>query len=480
MQGTEEIEAAKPHLSSFSSNFTPVQQHQGGFFPQQSPMFTPKDYEPPQTRMNFDNFHVGFPQQNFPFYQFNQPDMMYDPFLAKKYRFINDTFPRAKNYKSEASIAESFPHLKDINDSKFSLDQITPDAKFFFMRSSNDDDIHKAIKYERWSSTGPCNTKLSAAYTQYKETRPTEEPQIFFIYSVVNTKNLLGVAKVNSNYNIDDTFTYWLEGDKYKGSFKIKWLFIKDVPFGKVEESNPEGFSLKALKDGAELPLDVGKTILQAFLKQDPRPNIFDLFEYMDRREDAVRHMRDNDFQIHSPMRRPYRGRLSAGKMNYFNKFHQNNNPMNGNGNLNGSADIRGTFQTNYRQQYYNRGDGFKAGSRPYYNNNNSNNGDGYQKPQDISSVFIIKDPNNRQGQKKNKQGQKKKHNNNVNNSNTTTSGINGSNGLNHNNKAKDDKIDDEFWNARPKMRTQDIAASDDEEDLYEEQKFVNNPEMKQ
>jgi len=29
-------------------------------------------------------------------------------------------------------------------------------------------------------------------------------------------------------------------------------------------------------------------------------------------------------------------------------------------------------------------------------------------------------------------------------------------------------------------MRTQDIAASDDEEDLYEEQKFVNNPEMKQ
>jgi hypothetical protein len=488
MEATTEIEATKPHLSSFSSNFHPIQAHPGAFYPQQPTTFT-KEYEPNQARMNFDQFHQGFPQQNFPFYQFNQSDMMFDPFLAKKYRFINETFPRAKNYKSEASIVEALPHLKDINESKFSLEEITPDAKFFFMRSSNDDDIHKAIKYEKWSSTGPCNTKLSTAYTQYKESRPDEEPQVFFIYSVVNTKNLLGVARVSSNYNIDDTFTYWLEGDKYKGSFKIKWLFVKDVPFGKVEDSNPDGFNLKSLKDGSELPLDVGKSILQAFMKQEARPNIFDIFEYMDRREDVVRHMRDNDFQIHSPMnRKPYRGGrfLAQGKMNYFNnRFYQNNMNTNGNSSTstNGaSTETRMNFQNNnFRQnQYYNKTDGaFRTNSRPYYNNQNnyqSNNGssneEGYQKPQDIASVFIIKDTK-RQGQQKNRQGQKKRQNNNVNNTNTNTAGANG---VSHPNKSKDDKIDDEFWNARPKMSSRDIAVSDDE-DSSEDPKFVNNPE---
>jgi hypothetical protein len=521
MQQIPESEVPKPHLSSFSNNFVPVQPTQGAFFPHQPAVFQQKDYDiQPNARMSFDNFHHGLTQQNYsyPYYQYNQPEMMYDPLLAKKYRFMNENFPKASNYKSDASITETFPHLKDINSTSFDMEQITPDAKFFFMRSSNDDDIHKAIKYERWSSTGPCNTKLSAAYNQYKETRPTEEPQIFFVFSVVNTKNLLGVAKVSSNYNIDDSFAYWLEGDKYKGSFKIKWLFVKDVAFTKIDDPTQEGTALKALKDGSELDLDLGKRILESFTKQDSRPNIFDLFEYMDRREDVVRHLRDNEYQVHSPLtRKPYRnngyggGRFMAqGKMNYFNRYNNNNNNNYHNNNNNGvqtnnmqnntsgtppntengsttspdNGDHKVNFQTNYRQQYYNKADGFRTGSKPYYgnyNNNNNSNGNNYQsnsngndypqKPQDLASVFIVKDATVKQGQKKNKQQQKKRSN--VNNTNTTSGLNSGSNGFHPGNRRGDDRIDDNFWNAASKLTTKDIPQSDDEDELPP--KFVNS-----
>jgi len=40
------------------------------------------------------------------------------------------------------------------------------------------------------------------------------------------------------------------------------------------------------LKDGTEIPVPVGKKILEVFMKHDIRPNIFDAFELMDKRED--------------------------------------------------------------------------------------------------------------------------------------------------------------------------------------------------
>ena len=56
-----------------------------------------------------------------------------------------------------------------------------------------------------------------------------------FIHSVVKTRNLLGVAKMVSTYNAEDSLGHWLEKEKYQGSFNIKWIFIKDVPFSKID-----------------------------------------------------------------------------------------------------------------------------------------------------------------------------------------------------------------------------------------------------
>jgi len=39
-------------------------------------------------------------------------------------------------------------------------------------------------------------------------------------------------------FNSEDSFNYWIDGGKYPGTFKIKWLFIKDIAFNKIEEKN--------------------------------------------------------------------------------------------------------------------------------------------------------------------------------------------------------------------------------------------------
>ena len=75
----------------------------------------------------------------------SQVDALYDPLLIKTYQYIDEDLPRAKNYKSDASIKEAFPHLKDINDPNFNLESLSNDAKFFLMTSNNDDDIHKVL-----------------------------------------------------------------------------------------------------------------------------------------------------------------------------------------------------------------------------------------------------------------------------------------------------------------------------------------------
>jgi len=56
------------------------------------------------------------------------------------------------------SIIEAFPHLKDINN-RNPLKDITniEKARCFILRSNCDDNIHKSIKYEIWTSTNRTN-----------------------------------------------------------------------------------------------------------------------------------------------------------------------------------------------------------------------------------------------------------------------------------------------------------------------------------
>jgi len=60
----------------------------------------------------------------------------------------------------------------------------------------------------------------------------------FFIstyFSVVTSKQFLGVAKMTSNINDEETFKYWWESCKWFGTLQIEWLFIKDIHYAYFE-----------------------------------------------------------------------------------------------------------------------------------------------------------------------------------------------------------------------------------------------------
>lgn len=154
-----------------------------------------------------------------------------------------------KNYKSLDDIIKSFPHLqslKSVEEKDFST---VRDAVCVVMRSNNDDDIHKAIKYGVWCSTPPNNETLQKTFEEAEK----EKKEIFLFYSVVKSGQFVGVARMKSNLK-EETFPYWWHNTKWKGHFEIEWLFIKDVTYKNFENlNNAMGMSVIRSKDGTKL-----------------------------------------------------------------------------------------------------------------------------------------------------------------------------------------------------------------------------------
>lgn len=49
-------------------------------------------------------------------------------------------------------------------------------------------------------------------------------------YSVNASGQFLGVAKMQSDIDSNLKFDSWAQENKWAGVFKVKWLFLKDVP----------------------------------------------------------------------------------------------------------------------------------------------------------------------------------------------------------------------------------------------------------
>ena len=167
-------------------------------------------------------------------------------------------------------------------------------CKGFVCKSFSEDDIHKSIKYGKWSSTPRGNTKLSEAFQQQQQIHlsrnggtfsharrarggglssinscskgsddvndalnenrsiaindknetvlsPTLKtaaksekkiPQrIFLLFSVNASGYFSGVAEMTSDVDFNKNETFWQREGKFNGSFDVEWLVAKDVPF---------------------------------------------------------------------------------------------------------------------------------------------------------------------------------------------------------------------------------------------------------
>lgn len=255
------------------------------------------DFEP----MANDYSQAGYDQTQGMMSQYNNYYQYQVPYYESYYDShapFSTKFPRAKNYSNDQTIVEVFPNLENLNDINFDVETISPNAQFYILRSGNDDNIHKAIKYNVWTTTPAGKSVLKQAWQEFEEKGLT--PEIYLVFSVVNSNQFLGIAKMMSNVNDTESFKYWWEPCRWFGTFQLKWLFVKDIhhfKFEHIKEGN-YGSSIINSRDSTPISAESGKLIIKTFKEQPARPNIFDSFEYMDRREDYIRAQRDHNTEF--------------------------------------------------------------------------------------------------------------------------------------------------------------------------------------
>ena len=78
---------------------------------------------------------------------------------------------------------------------------------FYAVKSYSEDDIHKSMKYNVWTSTPNGNKKLDATYQEAKE-KPGDCP-IFLLFSVNTSGQFVDQEEMVSPVDFDRTVEYW-------------------------------------------------------------------------------------------------------------------------------------------------------------------------------------------------------------------------------------------------------------------------------
>lgn len=162
------------------------------------------------------------------------------------------------------------------------------DAKFFVIKSYSEDDIHKSMKYNVWTSTPNGNKKLDAAYLEAKE--KSADCPIFLLFSVNTSGQFVGLAEMVSPVDFDRTVEYWQQ-DRWTGCFSVKWRIIKDIPNNVLRHitlENNENKPVTNSRDTQEVKFEKGVEILKIFKEHSSKTCILDDFAFYEAREKTI------------------------------------------------------------------------------------------------------------------------------------------------------------------------------------------------
>ncbi|XP_052175098.1 YTH domain-containing protein ECT1 isoform X2 [Diospyros lotus] len=207
--------------------------------------------------------------------------------------------PRASKLKSQTAIENgasadgnkySSSTTKTLDESYNHPDFVTDykDAKFFIIKSYNEDNVHKSIKYGIWASTPNGNRKLDAAYREAKEKQSS--CPIFLFFSVNASAQFCGVAEMVGPVDFDKSVDYWQQ-DKWSGQFPVKWHIIKDVPnsqFRHIVLENNDNKPVTNSRDTQEVKLKQGIEMLNIFKNYESEMSILDDFDFYEDRQKAM------------------------------------------------------------------------------------------------------------------------------------------------------------------------------------------------
>ncbi|CAG8759280.1 12636_t:CDS:2, partial [Racocetra persica] len=152
--------------------------------------------------------------------------------------------------------------------------------------SYTEDDVHKSLKYDIWASTEIGNRRLDKAFRDNADKGP-----IYLFFSVNASGHFCGMAEMLTPVDYTTSSNVWQQ-DKWKGVFKVKWIFVKDIPNGQLRHIrivNNENKPVTNSRDTQELFPEPGREMLKIFFEYRSKTSILDDFEFYDKRQLEMR-----------------------------------------------------------------------------------------------------------------------------------------------------------------------------------------------
>ena len=202
--------------------------------------------------------------------------------------YNNPYFQQQILYRTEMYICSKYRNLIDINQRNAKLiESINSNCKFFVIKSFSEEDVHKSIKYNVWSSSKDGNLTLSNAF------RITEENKgnVYLFFSCNGSGRYAGIARMKSPCDETKSFGLWTQDGKWPGLFDVEWLFIKDVPFKEFKNiiitmKDGEVKPISNARDTQEIPFEQAKIMIQKIAEYQNTNTILEHFEFYDMRQD--------------------------------------------------------------------------------------------------------------------------------------------------------------------------------------------------
>lgn len=154
-------------------------------------------------------------------------------------------------------------------------------ARFFIIKSYSEDDVHKSIKFNVWTSTKHGNDRLNRAFLESSTKGP-----IYLLFSVNGSGHFCGVAQMISEVDFNKCSGVW-EEDKWKSEFNVKWIFVKDVPnreFRHIRVESNENKPVTNSRDAQEVPFEHGRQVLKIISNFSSQTSLFNDFAHYEKR----------------------------------------------------------------------------------------------------------------------------------------------------------------------------------------------------
>merc|ERR1712198_620466 len=111
---------------------------------------------------------------------------------------------------------------------------------------------------------------------------------VFLFFSVNGSGHFCGMAEMLSCLDYNSSAGVWAQ-DKWKGQFKVKWIYVKDVPNSQLRHirlENNENKPVTNSRDTQEVPEDKGKLVLKIIHGYKHATSIFDDFTRWRKKEE--------------------------------------------------------------------------------------------------------------------------------------------------------------------------------------------------